>query len=55
VPRTATVRARTDVRLLAIERDEFISSVTGHPSSAEAADAVIGARLASLRTGIAAV
>jgi predicted MFS family arabinose efflux permease len=51
VPRTATVVARTDTRLLTLERDEFVSAVTGHPESAEAADAVIGARLATLPQG----
>ena len=51
VPRTATVTARTDARLLALDRDEFVSAVTGHPESADAADAVIGARLATLPQG----
>ena len=46
IPRTATVRARGPVRLLSLERDVFISAVTGHPASAEAADAVAAARLA---------
>jgi hypothetical protein len=55
VPRTATVTALTDVDLLALERDEFISAVTGHPESAEAAHAVIASRLAGLRPGVASL
>jgi MFS family permease len=45
VPRTATVEAETEVRLQALERDDFLEAVTGHPPSARAADAVVGARL----------
>jgi predicted MFS family arabinose efflux permease len=45
VPRTATVRAATDVELLALDRDDFIPAVTGHADSAEAAEAVIGSRI----------
>lgn len=48
VPRTATVTAATDVDLLALDRDEFIGAVTGHPASAEAAQAVVTSRLGSL-------
>ena len=48
VPRTATVTARSDSQLLALDRDEFVAAVTGHPESAEAADAVVGARLGTL-------
>jgi CRP-like cAMP-binding protein/predicted MFS family arabinose efflux permease len=55
VPRTATVRAKTEVELRALERDEFIAAVTGHAASAEAADSVVATRLSSLRPGLASV
>ena len=48
---SATCRARrrsrleTEARLQALERDDFLDAVTGHPPSARAADAVVGARL----------
>jgi MFS family permease len=45
VPRTATVRALEDLRLYALERDDFIAAVTGHAPSREAADSVVAARL----------
>jgi MFS family permease len=55
VPRTATVTAKGEVSLYALERDEFLSAVTGDPASAEAADAVVASRLAGLRPGMASV
>jgi CRP-like cAMP-binding protein len=54
VPRTATVQATADTRLYALGRDEFVTAVTGYPASAEAADAVIAARLGYVRPGVAA-
>lgn len=53
VLRTATVRAVGDVRLLVLERDEFVGAVSGHPASAEAADALVAARLGHVRPGVA--
>ena len=46
VPRTATVISRTPVVLYALDREDFLAAVTGHPQSAEAAETVVGARLA---------
>ena len=46
VARTATVTARTDVVLYALDRDDFLAAVTGHPQSTEAAESVMAARLA---------
>jgi CRP-like cAMP-binding protein len=55
VPRTATVRARTDVRLFSLGRDDFIPAVTGYAPSREAADKVIGMWLGPARAGLVRV
>ena len=49
VPRTATVTAATQTRLLSLERDEFLRAVTGHAPAREAADAVASERIRHLR------
>jgi MFS family permease len=54
-PRTATVTATTDCRLLALGRDQFLAAVTGHAESAAAADLVVSRRLASLRPSVSAI
>jgi predicted MFS family arabinose efflux permease len=46
VPRTATVRAVTDVELLALDRDAFLGAVTGHEPASAAANEIVGERLA---------
>jgi MFS family permease len=52
LPRTATVTAASKCELLTLGRDEFLAAVTGHPRSADEADIVISARLATLRPGV---
>jgi CRP-like cAMP-binding protein len=51
-PRTATVRALGPVRVLTMERDQFLASVGAHPRSAAAAQAVADDRLTGLTTGV---
>jgi CRP-like cAMP-binding protein len=45
VPRTATVRTRSPVRLQRLDRERFLAIVAGNTASSAAADAVVGARL----------
>jgi CRP-like cAMP-binding protein len=44
VPRTASVVARSDARLYALAREEFLLAVTGEPESVAAAKAVVDVR-----------
>jgi MFS family permease len=46
VPRTATVTALTDVLLYALEKDPFLTAVTGHAPAAQAARALVAERRA---------
>jgi CRP-like cAMP-binding protein len=52
VPRTATVRARTDALVFALDRLHFIPAVTGYAPSLSAAEGIIGTRLGPARSGI---
>jgi MFS family permease len=52
VPRTATVTAQTETMVYALDRNAFISAVTGFGPSLSAAEAVIGMRLGPGRAGI---
>jgi hypothetical protein len=52
VPRTATVEARTEAVLYALDRRHFLAAVTGFGPSLSAAEGVIGMRLGPGRAGI---
>jgi CRP-like cAMP-binding protein len=39
------VTARTPVVLYALDREDFLAAVTGHPQAAEAAETVMSARV----------
>ncbi|MBI2777614.1 MAG: cyclic nucleotide-binding domain-containing protein [Chloroflexi bacterium] len=45
VPRTATVRALTEVQFLSLNRDSFLLALTGHRDSRRAAERAVDARL----------
>jgi MFS family permease len=48
VPRTATVRATTDIVLYVLDRADFLDAVTRHCGTSAEADAVVGERLEEL-------
>ena len=52
VPRTATVTAKTEVELYAMERDDFLAVITSHVPSRETAESVAAARLTDLRGAV---
>jgi MFS family permease len=52
VPRTATVRARSDAELYALDRRHFLAAVTGFGPSLSAAEGIIGMRQGTGRAGI---
>jgi hypothetical protein len=52
VPRTATVKARAEAVLYALDRRHFLAAVTGFGPSLSAAEGVIGMRLGTGRAGI---
>ena len=51
--RTATVRARTPLRLAELERHDFLGVVTGYPSTAREAETLVVDRLARFTPGSA--
>jgi CRP-like cAMP-binding protein len=55
VRRTATVTADTAVRVYALERDDFLSTVTSHVPSKQAADSIVASRLTGLQGAVARV
>ena len=53
VPRTATVTARTDTRLYALDKPSFLASVSSHPRAAGEAGRLVRERLPSKQATIA--
>jgi hypothetical protein len=50
VPRTATVRTRTEARLYALEREDFLVALTGHLPAQTLAQALASERVADLES-----
>jgi len=55
VPRTASIRAATDVTVFELERDDFLDAVAGFSASADTARDVVAGHLANFRPAGAAV
>ena len=55
VPRTATCTASTAVKLFALTREDFLSAVTSHAGSQEAAEATVATRLVGLQSSVGRV
>lgn len=52
VPRTGTVTSTSDLTLVSVARDEFLAAVTGHAATADAASALVEARLLRPLAGV---
>lgn len=50
-PRTATITASEAAVVYSLDRDHFLTTVTGNPESLATADTAIAARLARIHTG----
>jgi MFS family permease len=55
VPRTATCTAQTPVKLFALTREDFLSAVTSHAASREAAEATVATRVRGLQSAIGSI
>jgi MFS family permease len=55
VPRTATVVAAEPSELLSLDRDTFLTAVTGYAPSREVADGVVATRLSGLRAALGSI
>jgi hypothetical protein len=51
VPRTATVRAHTQLEMYALDRERFLAAVSGYRASSEEAEAIVRRRTASFDVG----
>jgi anti-sigma regulatory factor (Ser/Thr protein kinase) len=49
LPRTATIVAKTPVKLYALTSEDFLAAITSHPASTRAAERIVATRLAELQ------
>jgi MFS family permease len=55
IPRTATCTALTATKLFALTREDFLSAVTSHIGSQQAAEATVASRLSGLQSSVGRV
>jgi CRP-like cAMP-binding protein len=53
LPRTATIVAKTPVRLYALTAQDFLAAIKSHPASSQAAESSVATRLAELQDVLA--